>query len=232
MGLSEFPADKFASHGAFITNLEFSFNQLLTLPQNFWDMFPNLKQLNLQENWLKQLPEGIGACTALRELVLYGNQLQDLPKDFQDCSAELKLLDISNNKFTEIPAAVISCSKLETLLAASLKLTQVPDDLYKLTNLNILDLSGNLLASLPRSFAKLESLQDLRLNGVPWITEQVSLLGREAYNQFLLSSPALTSLTFQVHVLKFTITNVYTKYMYCAGPNTLHAHSETILVCV
>lgn len=216
LGLSDFPAEMFTSHGPFIATVDFSFNQLVTLPSNFWTMLPKLQHLTLNENWLKSLPEGIGLCPDLRHLSLAGNQLEELPKDFGS-SAELRELNISNNKFTEIPSSVMSCTKLTSLFASSMKLTDIPNNLYKLENLVQLDVSGNFLSKLPKSFAQLESLQYLSLNGVPWITDQGTLLGRDTYNSFLLSSPALASLTFQVCVTcSVCIGMCVHKYMYFA----------------
>ncbi|OLT62359.1 COR domain-containing protein [Moorena bouillonii] len=85
---------------------------------------------------------------------------------------QLKQLDLSSNflsnddvNFTEILTKVFNLSQLEVLDLSGKQLKTVPESIGKLTNLTKLNLSGNQLTIVPESIGKLTNLTELNLSG-------------------------------------------------------------------
>jgi Leucine-rich repeat (LRR) protein len=88
----------------------------------------------------------------------------------------LKRLDLSNwgtnEKLTRIPDEVFELEDLEVLNLSRNLLTSVPESIFNLRNLRSLDFSGNQLESVPASISRLDRLNSLylgsnRLNEIP-----------------------------------------------------------------
>ncbi|NEQ58292.1 MAG: GTPase [Moorea sp. SIO4A1] len=85
---------------------------------------------------------------------------------------QLKQLDLSRDflyyddvKVTEILTEVFNLSQLEVLDLSGTQLKTVPESIGKLTNLTELNLSGNQLTTVPESIGKLTNLTKLNLSG-------------------------------------------------------------------
>ena len=70
-----------------------------------------LEWLILTDNRLEALPDGIGACVALRKCALAGNRLRSLPAAMAGCTA-LELLRASANELVEAPAWLAELPRL------------------------------------------------------------------------------------------------------------------------
>jgi len=71
---------------------------------------------------------------------------------------------LNAERLTEIPAEVFDLTWLEKLNLSGYKLTSVPDAIARLTNLSTLDLSWNRLTSVPESITRLTNLSYLDLS--------------------------------------------------------------------
>ena len=62
-------------------------NNLISLPENFFDCLHNLKWLDLRRNYLTHLPSAyIGRHKRLKTLLLEDNELKTLPLELGKCS--------------------------------------------------------------------------------------------------------------------------------------------------
>jgi len=148
----------------------------------------------LNTNQLESLPSSIGKLVALDSLFLSGNKIQTLPPGFNKLS-NLVYLDLSWNQLEIFPKAVLGLSKLQYLDLAinhvlmlpdelvnlsalkylnlqgdffvnyKLKIKTLPTDMGKLTNLETLILSDNVIEFLPESFGQCKQLAYLDLKG-------------------------------------------------------------------
>ena len=63
-----------------LQNLYLEGNQLVSLPENFFDCLPNLQWLDLRSNYLASIPSTyIGRHQNLKNLLLESNELRTLP---------------------------------------------------------------------------------------------------------------------------------------------------------
>ncbi len=75
-------------------------NKIAAVPQNMFDYFPNLCELHVGGNEIKEVPADL--FERLYTLTLPNNRLNRLP-NFGIVSISLMRLDISKNKITELP---------------------------------------------------------------------------------------------------------------------------------
>ncbi|XP_060066669.1 uncharacterized protein LOC132546957 [Ylistrum balloti] len=171
--ISEITPNWFAGYSKFITSFQLGANQLTSLPPELFQNMPQLKVLNLHSNYLDALPDTIGHCKSLMELVLGGNNLFDLPPTLDSCK-ELRSLDISLNCMELLPPIITKLYNLTHLYAHGLMLTSLPDNFGNLSKLNVLNLNENCLTKLPKSFSMLQNLRELYLAGISWIPNKIN----------------------------------------------------------
>lgn len=70
-----------------LTSLDLSFNFIETLERNSLNAMPKIKSLNLSDNWLQRLPNGLQSST-LTILNIRRN----------------RLMELNNSSFVELPA--------------------------------------------------------------------------------------------------------------------------------
>lgn len=148
-------------------NINLASNRLVEFPQIICQYLRHCTLLNLQNNLLKELPDGLLRLPCLHTLVLCHNQLQWLPTG--TWSPSLLSLDLSHNQLVALPD--VRAEKLNELHLAHNGLIEVPSCLAHLTRLAIIDLSHNpLLTSLPPQLGLLKNLSKLSLEGLPALT--------------------------------------------------------------
>ncbi|KAF4524450.1 hypothetical protein B566_EDAN018100 [Ephemera danica] len=131
----------------------------LELAQDAFSEVPLLERLDLAENNMWTLPEGVFCpLTALRALNITRNRLRDV-KSLQfgvtkGCGANLAVLDISNNSLDSLPTEVFTgLARLKKLFLQSNGINFVADRaLAGLTSLTELNLASNKIASVPPEF--------------------------------------------------------------------------------
>ncbi|KIH51115.1 leucine Rich repeat-containing domain protein [Ancylostoma duodenale] len=144
-----------------IRNLELSQNKIKELPPDIGS-FSVLKQLHLSENALTELPDEIGSLKNLEILNLQSNKLSSLPDSIVGCTS-LKTLNLSANNFTQFPVPTCHLMSLETLVLAQNTITELPDEVSSL-NASEVNLNQNRLNYLNAdALAKCPHLKILRL---------------------------------------------------------------------
>ena len=117
-----------------------------------------LKVLTLERCGLTSVPAELGGLTALKWLDLDDNQLTHVPAELGGLTA-LTRLYLRGNRLTSLPAALrgaaLRGNRLTTLfLSENHILTSVPAELGRLTALQVLDLKGTRLTSMPAAWAE------------------------------------------------------------------------------
>ena len=121
-------------------------------------------------NQIKELPSSIGNLYDLDSLFLAGNQLAGLPASFANLKA-LRYLDLSWNSFESFPKSVLEISSLEHLNLAINHVREIPNEIEKLNQLRYFNCQGDFFVNyqlkikeLPESIGKLTSLEALILS--------------------------------------------------------------------
>ncbi|XP_066496800.1 vasorin [Tiliqua scincoides] len=182
--------------------LDLSQNQLSSLPRNVFQSLPSLCNLDLSSNQLHEIsnetfhglhllerlyldhnriqhihPAAFSSLENLLELKLQDNQLHVVPPL---SLPTLLLLDISRNRVTALEPGTFHAPNLESLKMAGLGLGRLDEELlHSLQNLHELDISGNLLARVPRVLRQLRGLTKLSLAG----NGQISQLQPEDFQE-------------------------------------------------
>lgn len=120
----------------------------------------HLKELELIECNLEQIPHAIISVRDLRELDLRGNNLTiiDAIIGFQHLKW-LVCLKLWYNKIVHIPIQIGSLSRLQRLYLNNNKIEKIPQELFFCQNLRLLDLSHNMLMSISANVGCLQRLQ-------------------------------------------------------------------------
>lgn len=135
-------------------------NNLIELPDSFWNLTA-LTILNIMENKLKHVSPAVKNLTQLKQLLLGCNHLVSIPEEI-GVLTNLEFLNLASNQLTQIPVSILKLPNLISLLLAYNKLKEIPDSI-QLGNLTEFFLNGNELTSLPSSFSTLTQLQQLYL---------------------------------------------------------------------
>lgn len=196
-----------------LIKLDLSNNFIRHLPEEICEL-TYLNWLNLSNNKLESLPNNMNKLVHLEELGLGMNKLTKLPK--LDKLLKLKILPLFKNNLTEVEDSLRYCRSIEKLDFSDNKLKKLPDFLLKLTSLrylnckgnliehiddenleyinskiNMIDLSENLLTSVPFKFFKVFSnLTTIKLEDNPYkftknvMPKRISLL-EKCYNNLM-----------------------------------------------
>lgn len=148
-------------------SISFARNGCSKFPLNFLDAH-GLISLNLEANFLDELPARIDALSKLRDLRLNLNQLRSLPSLFGRLD-NLVLLNLSSNYFQEYPEGINELSNLQELDISYNDFSTLPASMKKLVKLVKLNLCTNKLTGpLPSFFRVLTNLKrlDIRYNEI------------------------------------------------------------------
>jgi len=137
-------------------------NWLVASVQFFEDDLTRPKELHLDYNNLKTLPDSIGKLSSLIILNLNGNQFKTLPESLAKLGA-LEILDLRSNKFEILPAVINKLKKLKALWLEYNALSTLPESIGQLSSLKTLSVFSNQITTLPESISKLSSLETLDL---------------------------------------------------------------------
>ncbi|MCH2048279.1 MAG: leucine-rich repeat protein, partial [Trichodesmium sp. ALOHA_ZT_67] len=110
----------------------------------------------------------------LKELDLRECKLTEVPGDVWELE-QLEVLDLVDNKLTSLPESIGKLSNLTRLYLSGNKLTSLPESIGNLSNLTRLNLDFNKLTSLPESIAKLSNLTYLDLYDNPIETPPIEI---------------------------------------------------------
>ncbi len=152
-------------------------NLLLNEPgwQEYWK---SLLSINLANNFLTALPEGMKVFTALRELNLSNNQFSVFPQNVRFL-IKLNILHLERNKLKEITAEIGELTALNRLYLHNNEITLLSPEMARLTQVVVLDLSSNMLTMIPPQVTRMAGLSQLWLknNQLENLTPQICKLG-------------------------------------------------------
>ncbi|KAL3991211.1 glucose-6-phosphate isomerase [Sarotherodon galilaeus] len=116
---------------------------------------------DLSRNRLSELPLEVCLFVSLESLNLYQNCLRSLPDGLLNLQA-LTYLNLSRNQLSVLPPVVCGLP-LKVLIACNNKLVSLPEELGQLRHLTELDVSCNEIQTLPAQVGQLEALRDLNI---------------------------------------------------------------------
>lgn len=126
-----------------------------------------LKELDLDEFELKELPQSLKNFKNLEKLSIRDNQLTDISIVTQ--LPNLLQLDVSRNKLKNLPDNICKLKKIEKLDASFNNLEVLPSDFGNLTQLKELRVYNNEITFFPKSFQSLTNLDKLLVAGNPFV---------------------------------------------------------------
>ncbi|CAG8562792.1 12929_t:CDS:2 [Funneliformis caledonium] len=139
-------------------------NRLSYIPNHFFEGLHNLKELYLDRNSLRDLPEELLKLTKLEILDLSNNCISEFhPRLKFRRMKNLRRLNLDNNVLSDV-TSITKLKTLRELRANNNLLGSITSDISKLAKLRLLYLDSNQLTSLPDSIGRLKSLCVLRLN--------------------------------------------------------------------
>ena len=153
-----------------------------------WSRFSSLKKIDLNNNSLTDLPEGMEVLTTLeilflsenkfrrtpgvisnlnlKVLSLRGNLLQELSASYLPTSSLIWLI-LTNNQISELNSNIGDAKLLRKLMLSHNRLESVPVELSECRNLELIRLANNNISSMPRGVLILPKLAWISLSGNP-----------------------------------------------------------------
>ncbi|CAI5443330.1 unnamed protein product [Caenorhabditis angaria] len=190
-GLKRIP-DEVENLAEILRNLELSENKIREIPV-FLGKFQNLKQLHLANNCIEAIPDEVGYLKNLEVLNIPGNKLAELPDTIAGCTS-LKTLDLSSNSFRVFPKAVFAIMALEFLNLNSNQIENLPDEI---SDLKVIELSLNQ--------NRLQSLNAARLILCPRLKTlrvEENCLEKREFTRELLENSEISNITYQGNVFQ------------------------------
>ena len=166
-GLTELKVDDFSGLSCLI-GLSLQDNQLKDLPDGIFDNLPALTAVALMQNEFTTLPTALDGLPDLARLWIWENEITG-PMPIERLLKWPKLTRIafsSNNLTGEIPARLGELKNLEYMNFRDNQLSgEIPEELGNLTNLTYLNLRGNQLSGgIPKELGNLANLTRLELS--------------------------------------------------------------------
>ncbi len=146
---------------------------LHTLPPEVLALADTLEALDLSDNTLHSLPDGLAGLKRLHTLFASNNHFTVLPAVLGRCPA-LDTLGFKANQIAELPADALA-DTLRWLILTDNRIPALPDSLLRCTQLQKLMLAGNRLSHLPTGLGALQRLELLRLSANQFETPAAAL---------------------------------------------------------
>jgi Leucine-rich repeat (LRR) protein/ankyrin repeat protein len=128
-----------------ITDLMLDDNRISELPEG-WDKMVSLKALSVSGNRISKLPVSLALTPQLTALSLNDNMLSDLPEQWGKFA--LEYFNLSQNRFTSFPKEIWNI-QIHRLGMGNNEITEIPPELASEVGLEELDLSNNLITTIP-----------------------------------------------------------------------------------
>ena len=141
-----------------LTDLSIADNRMHGTVDVEFSQLKSLVKLDLANNQIEDIGEGVCTLVHLSRLLLRNNKLTSLPDNFGDM-VSLTELDASFNSIETIPASVGNLENLLRLNVESNKITATPSSLCQLTKLQDLLLSHNQITKIDGSLGRMLSLR-------------------------------------------------------------------------
>ncbi|XP_032822010.2 leucine-rich repeat-containing protein 40 [Petromyzon marinus] len=167
-----------AIRGSTVTAVDFSKNQLSTIPPRIVELKDMVTDVNVGFNKISVLSLELCMLGNLTHLDLRNNALSSLPNEMEALS-RLQSIIISCNRFREIPPVLYRVGTLETLLASDNQIGVVDaTGLRSLERLGTLDLQNNDITVVPPQLGLCVSLRSLLLGGNRFRSPRPALLSK------------------------------------------------------
>ncbi|XP_008333181.1 leucine-rich repeat-containing protein 40 [Cynoglossus semilaevis] len=167
-----------AAAGQSVVTVNFSKNQLTSVPPRLVEFHSSLSDINLGFNKLTCCSPDICKLLQLTHIDLRNNQLSDLPSDLKTLT-KLRSIILNYNRFKSFPEVLYQLVSLETVLLGNNQVGGVdPSHLVKMVNLSTLDLSNNDLLNVPPELGLCSSLRCLSLEGNPFRTPRAAIVAK------------------------------------------------------
>lgn len=161
-----------------VTTVNFSKNQLTTLPPRLVELQSSVSEVNLGFNRLSCCSPDICKLLQLTHIDLRNNQLSDLPSGMENLT-KLRSVILSYNRFKSFPDVLYQIVSLETVLLSNNQVGTVdPGRLVRMVHLSTLDLSNNDLLNIPPELGLCTSLRSLTLGGNPFRTPRAAIVAK------------------------------------------------------
>eukprot|EP00004_Rigifila_ramosa_P002367 TRINITY_DN1246_c0_g1_i1.p1 TRINITY_DN1246_c0_g1~~TRINITY_DN1246_c0_g1_i1.p1 ORF type:complete len:382 (-),score=102.00 TRINITY_DN1246_c0_g1_i1:435-1580(-) len=169
-------------------------DKLRELPEDLKDL-SHLGVLSLANNELSALPNSIGELKMLVVLNLARNRLEALPDSFGNLR-HLTVLKLSHNSLRLLPNSFGLLTSLIEVDLSDNKLRSLPPSFSKMANLRLCDLRTNEFTDLPSNLAQMPSLRALLVDGNPLskVYAEMLALRRTMRASTLLAVGAISSL--------------------------------------
>ena len=124
----------------------------------------DLEVLDLSDNKLAELPEGLKNLNQLTTLVLSGNRLEEIPSVVCQLKT-LTTLDVAYNTISRLPESISNLDKLTTINLSYNELKEISRNLCQLKKLTTLDITSNPIKRIAEEITNLRLLSTLRMAG-------------------------------------------------------------------
>ena len=159
-GLTEFPEQIFLFPN--IVELDISRNSIKNLPSRLNEL-KNLKELYLNKNRLTSLGTEITSCSNLEVLQMEGNPLETISKEIGKMSNLKELSFGETSKNCAIPSELWNLTNLTKLKITNSNLKEIPAVISEFKQLNVLCLANNSISDVPEGLYSLKSITYLNL---------------------------------------------------------------------
>ncbi|KAM9845420.1 uncharacterized protein ACBR49_012152 [Aulostomus maculatus] len=177
-----------------LTKLQLNYNRFQTVLPGMFNSLKELQTLQMKGNIISDLPTFLFMnLHNLRVLDLSLNNLKQVTRETFSGLAQLEILKLNNNHITNISSDTFQdVAQLKELNLEGNKISQLEDGIFSLTNLSMLNLRGNLLATFSVNVFGFEAsnLKELNLRGNR-LTELSSLSSLISLTDLNLSSNKL-----------------------------------------
>ncbi len=162
-------------------------DNLTTFPEEIFDLADTLEILDMSDNALTSLPEGIHRLHRLKIAFFSNNRFTEVPS-FKGCDnlymigfksnliekfdedvlpEGVSWLILTDNRLTNLPRSIGKLTRLQKCALAGNRLETLPDEMAACRNLELLRLSANRLESIPSWLWNLPKLSWLAFSGNP-----------------------------------------------------------------
>ncbi|WP_236166248.1 NEL-type E3 ubiquitin ligase domain-containing protein [Pseudomonas juntendi] len=173
MAVGELPTLPQGSSFGHVAELTLAGLHVPALPPGFLGCFRHLRTLDLSDNALRELPEGLEEMPELTQLILRNNNIR--PSAGQVAAllrcVNLRRLDLNDNPLGALQLDVSGLHRLQRLRLRRTGLTSMPSGLQWCARLEYADLRDNQIAELPQALldapAAVRQVVDVEGNALP-----------------------------------------------------------------
>ncbi|CAH1101193.1 unnamed protein product [Psylliodes chrysocephalus] len=207
-----------------IKHLNLAYNNIHSIPQKFFDIMPDLEELNLEGNDFVVLDPStqvaLGSLGKIKVLNLANNELTELEANFIRNLNTLTELDLSSNHLDFVPITLNYISKnLKILKLSNNYIFQLTDQSF--IGLDLMELYLNDLSRLKvveaNTFATQKNLKKLYISGNPSlrVIDKEAFANNQTLDELDLSNNALTDINYMLNWSKLKILKINSNLLEC-----------------